>query len=181
MQGKSYYVSGYVKDYSENIILCRYKISVHNIRTKRRCVNVLNDKQKTAIQMLLEGKTKSDIAKELKMSRTTLYSWINDNEEFSAELNRSREKISREALSELKGDTKKLLAGLEKLALTSDSESIRLQATTALLDRILGKPSTKSEISIDKATESDIELDDIDTLLEEDNAIDNVIELDKAK
>ena len=147
---------------------------------KKEVCNMLKQKQLDAIEMIIQGKTKTAIAKELGMSRTNLYTWMN-NDEFIAELDRQRDIISRQALSEIKGDTKKLLEGLEKLALTSESESIRLSATTALLDRILGRPSTKSEISIDKATESDIELDDIDTLLEEDNAIDNVIELDKAK
>ena len=139
------------------------------------------------INMLIEGKTKSAIAKELKVCRQTIYDWL-DKDEISAELDRRRQKMCDEALNSVKGDVNKLLAELEKMALTSENENIKVQCINSLLDRILGKPSTKQEISIDKATEGDIELDDIDTLLDSnnadndvENAIDNVIELDKAK
>ena len=141
---------------------------------------MLTEKQNKMIQMLVEGKTKTAIAKELKMSRQTIYDWLKIDE-ISPELDRRRQIMCNEALGEAKSDVKKLLAELERLALTSESESIRVQCINSLLDRILGRPSTKSEISIDKATESDIELDDIDTLLDDNNTIDNVIELDKAK
>lgn len=144
---------------------------------------MLTEKQNKMIQMLVEGKTKTAIAKELKMSRQTIYDWLKIDE-ISAELDRRRQIMCNEALGEAKSDVKKLLAELERLALTSESESIRVQCINSLLDRILGRPSTKSEIAIDKATESDIELDDIDTLLDNnssDNDLDNVIELDKAK
>ena len=141
---------------------------------------MLTEKQDKAITMLIEGQTKTAVANELKISRTTLYKWL-DDKEFTAEMHRRGQKMCDEALNDAKLDVKKLLGELKKMALTSENENIKLTAINSLLDRVLGKATARQEIAIDKATESDIELDDIDTLLEEDNTIDNVIELDKAK
>ena len=141
---------------------------------------MLTEQQNNAINLLLEGKTKSAVAKEIGVSRTTLYKWLEDKE-FIAEQHRRGQKMCEEALNDVKLDVKKLLNELEKIALTSENENIRLSAINSLLDRVLGRPTSRQEVSIDKATESDIELDDIDTLLEEDTELDNVIELDKAK
>ena len=141
---------------------------------------MLSEKQIQAIELLIEGKKKTEIAKELKIGRTTLYHWF-DNSEFTAEWHRREQQLCDETLNAMKSDVKVLLEQVKTIALTSENEGMRLQACRELLDRILGKATAKQEIAIDKATESDINLDDIDTLLDEDNSLDNVIELDKAK
>ena len=141
---------------------------------------MLTENQNKAINMLIEGNTKTAVANELKISRTTLYKWL-DDEEFTAEMHRRGQKMCDEALNDAKLDVKKLLGELKKMALTSENENIKLSAINSLLDRILGKAVARQELSIDKPDEQSIELDDIDTLLDGDSDIDNIIELDKAK
>lgn len=132
---------------------------------------MLSDKQLEAINLLLEGKPKTQIAKDLNIQRSTLYNWLN-NEEFIATMDKRRDEFLKDTMNAMKSDVNVLLDQIKKIALTSENESMRLQACQALLDRIIGKPSTKSEISIENNNKlDDIELDDIDTLLEEDNVI----------
>ena len=47
----------------------------------------LKPKQKQAIALLAEGKTKKETAKEVGIALSTLYSWVGNEPEFSAELN----------------------------------------------------------------------------------------------
>ena len=120
------------------------------------------------------GLNKSAIADKLKVSRTTLYKWI-EHEEFKLELDRRKQEISKHALSDLKGDTKQILEAVKELGYKAESEAVRLSALNSLLDRILGKATTKQEIELSSNKEA--ENIDLDTLLEEDNS--NVIDLDK--
>ena len=135
---------------------------------------MLTNKQLEAVDMLMDGLNKSAIADKLKVSRTTLYKWT-ENEEFKLELDRRKQKICNDALSDLKGSTKDLLKAVEKLAYTAENEGIRLQALNSLLDRTLGKATAKQEIELSSNKEA--ENIDLDTLLDEDNS--NVIDLDK--
>lgn len=135
---------------------------------------MLNNKQLKAIDMLMDGVNKTAIADKIKVNRTTLYNWL-ENEEFKLELDRRKQEISKHALSDLKGSTKDLLKAVEKLAYTAENEGIRLQALNSLLDRTLGKATTKQEIEL--SSNKDVENIDLDTLLDEDNS--NVIDLDK--
>lgn len=141
---------------------------------KKEVCKLLTNKQLEAVDMLMDGLNKSAIADKLKVSRTTLYKWI-ENEEFKLELDRRKQKICNDALSDLKGSTKDLLKAVEKLAYTAENEGIRLQALNSLLDRTLGKATAKQEIELSSNKEA--ENIDLDTLLEEDNS--NVIDLDK--
>lgn len=143
---------------------------------------MLTDKQNKAINMLFEGMDKTRIAEELGISRTTLYKWFKDDD-FIAERHRREQEFCKNALSDLKGNAKKLLDEVEKLAYTADSEAIRLQALQSLLDRIFGKASTKSEISIEKTTEKDIDLKELEDTFNmvEDVVDDKVIDLKEKK
>ena len=139
---------------------------------------MLTEKQNKMISMLAEGMSKADIAKELKMSRQTIYDWL-DKEEIKREMDRRRRIMCNEALTSLKGDTRELLDAVKKLAYTADSEAIRLQALNSLLDRSLGKATTKAELEVNNNNNN---IDDInlDTLLDDNNNKDsNVIDLDK--
>lgn len=135
---------------------------------------LLTNKQLEAVDMLMDGLNKSAIADKLKVSRTTLYKWI-ENEEFKLELDRRKQKICNDALSDLKGSTKDLLKAVEKLAYTAENEGIRLQALNSLLDRTLGKATAKQEIELSN-TDNNTDVD-LDSLLEDKDS--NVIDLDK--
>ena len=135
---------------------------------------MLTNKQLDCIELLMDGLNKTAIADKIGISRKTIYKWM-ENEEFKAELDRRKQKICNDALSDLKGSTKDLLKAVEKLAYTAENEGIRLQALNSLLDRTLGKATTKQEIELSNNKEA--ENIDLDTLLDEDNS--NVIDLDK--
>ena len=143
---------------------------------------MLTEKQNEMINMLIEGKTKSDVIRELKIARQTLYNWLG-KDEIIAEMDRRRQKMCKDALADLKGDTKELLAEVKKLAYTADSEAIRLQALNSLLDRTLGKATTKQEVSIEKTTEKDIDLKELEDTFNmvEDIVDDKVIDLKEKK
>lgn len=135
---------------------------------------MLNNKQLQAIDMLMDGVNKTAIADKIKVNRTTLYNWL-DNEEFKLELDRRQQEISKHALSDLKGDTKQILEAVKELGYKAESEAVRLSALNSLLDRILGKATAKQEIELSNA-DNNIDVD-LDSLL--DNKDSNVIDLDK--
>lgn len=135
---------------------------------------MLNNKQLKAIDMLMDGVNKTAIADKIKVNRTTLYNWL-DNEEFKLELDRRQQEISKRALSDLKGDTKQILEAVKELGYKAESEAVRLSALNSLLDRILGKATAKQEIELSNAdNNTDV---DLDSLLEDKDI--NVIDLDK--
>lgn len=135
---------------------------------------MLNNKQLKAIDMLMDGVNKTAIADKIKVNRTTLYNWL-ENEEFKLELDRRQQEISRHALSDLKGDTKQILEAVKKLGYEAESEAVRLSALNSLLDRILGKATAKQEIELSN-TDNNADVD-LDSLLEDKDS--NVIDLDK--
>ena len=135
---------------------------------------MLNNKQLKAIDMLMDGVNKTAIADKIKVNRTTLYNWL-ENEEFKLELDRRQQEISKHALSDLKGDTKQILEAVKKLGYEAESEAVRLSALNSLLDRILGKATAKQEIELSN-TDNNIDVD-LDSLLEDKDS--NVIDLDK--
>ena len=135
---------------------------------------MLNNKQLKAIDMLMDGVNKTAIADKIKVNRTTLYNWL-ENEEFKLELDRRQQEISKHALSDLKGDTKQILEAVKELGYKAESEAVRLSALNSLLDRILGKATAKQEIELSN-TDNNADVD-LDSLLEDKDS--NVIDLDK--
>lgn len=135
---------------------------------------MLTNKQLDCIELLMDGLNKTAIADKIGISRKTIYKWM-ENEEFKLELDRRKQKICNDALSDLKGSTKDLLKAVEKLAYTAENEGIRLQALNSLLDRTLGKATAKQEIELSN-TDNNADVD-LDSLLEDKDS--NVIDLDK--
>lgn len=89
---------------------------------------MLTAKQTKAVAMLFDGKTKKEIAEELKVTEKTIYNW-RQLEEFKIEL----QKIANDYLAEIRA---KLIKNQEKLALGAKSEMVQFSATKDLLDRI---------------------------------------------
>ena len=135
---------------------------------------LLNQKHLDAIEELIKGENISNIAKKLKVSRASLYNWL-DDEEFRLELDKRRQIISRNALNRVNIKVNEYLEGIEKIAKTTDNDNTALTAYGMLLDRALGKATAKQEIEL--SSNKDVENIDLDTLLDEDNS--NVIDLDK--
>ena len=136
---------------------------------------MLNDKQLECIELLMDGVNKTAIADKIKVNRKTIYDWL-EKEEFKRELDRRKQLICNSAISDLKGSTRELLTEVKKLAYTAENEGIRLQALNSLLDRTLGKATSKQDISITNNDSVNEEIN-LDELLS--NEDDNVIDLNK--
>lgn len=89
---------------------------------------MLTAKQTKAVALLFDGKTKKEIAEELKVTEKTIYNW-RQLEEFKKEL----QKLSNDYLTEIRAN---LIKNQEKLALSAKSEMVKFSATKDLLDRI---------------------------------------------
>ena len=135
---------------------------------------LLNQKHLDAIEELVKGENISNIAKKLKVSRASLYNWL-DDEGFKLELDKRRQIISRNALNRVNIKVNEYLEGIEKIAKTTDNDNTALTAYGMLLDRALGKATSKQDISVtnNDSINEDINLDNLlDTA-------DNVIDLNK--
>lgn len=89
---------------------------------------MLTAKQTKAVALLFDGKTKKEIAEELKVTEKTIYNW-RQLEEFKKEL----QKLSNDYLTEIRAN---LIKNQERLALGAKSEMVKFSATKDLLDRI---------------------------------------------
>lgn len=135
---------------------------------------LLNQKHLDAIEELMKGENISNIAKKLKVSRASIYNWL-DDEEFKLELDKRKQIISRNALNRVNIKVNEYLEGIEKIAKTTDNDNTALTAYGMLLDRALGKATAKQDISVtnNDSVNEEVNLDDLlDTA-------DNVINIDK--
>ncbi len=123
---------------------------------------MLSDNKVRAIHMLVENKqTKVNIAKMLGISRQTLYTWLDDGE-FKAELDRVIHIIQIYGESQIKANLDLYLTNIHSLAHSAESEKTRLDANQYLVDRVLGKTTTK--IDVEAESRKDNETVGIDTI-----------------
>jgi hypothetical protein len=136
---------------------------------------MLDEQRLMTIELLIDGKhDKKKIAEMVGRSRRWLYDVL-DEEEVKAELHR------REQALKLHGE-KRLIATLDKaidnivaLANTASSEKVKLDANIYLIDRKLGRPTSKHEVeataiqNTNKVSieEFEAELEEIDIELDE--------------
>lgn len=119
---------------------------------------MLHEKQLEAAIMLAEGKNRTEIARELKISRQTLYDWLK-LDEFNEEVNRIVTLSKDETEKRLTFNIDKYVSELEKIAFNSKSEKTKSDTLQYLIDRVLGKTTTKvQDISEPKETKKDKEL-----------------------
>ena len=133
---------------------------------------LITEKHNRAIELILEGRTMTEVAKLVPVSRTSLYEWLKDKD-FKAELNRCEQRLKTELNREIGGKVKSCLEVIFDLAVNSPSDKVKLDSSTYIIDRYLGK-SIRLQTDLggqEKDSDNDI---DIDSVLEE-------IELEKAK
>lgn len=128
---------------------------------------MLDDRMLRMIEAKAKGFTITDVAKEAKVSRNTVYKWL-DNEEVKAELNRHEQDFISSTKQSVVSYGAKAVRILKDLAEHSESEKIRLDAVSKLLDKVI---SNAVKIDIENTTDAkDIvtvdvlskELEDID-------------------
>lgn len=119
----------------------------------------LNERQQKVIELYAEGTSVTNIAKLCGVSRTTIYSDL-DNDEVKAGVDRCLAEIKSQVEKQVVNKLDSYISELDRLALTSKSEKTRLDALQYLMDRGLGKPSSKSDINIEDKRDKDAGVDD---------------------
>jgi len=126
---------------------------------------MLDEKKMMAIELLVKGElTKTEIAKRCGKSRQWLYNAF-DDKEFMAELDRRLHQIQTYGENRIKATLQDRINNIIYLAENAESEKVRLDASQYLLDRVLGKTTSKMEIK--PLINQDEEVIDIDEELEE--------------
>ena len=125
----------------------------------------LGEKQYRAMELIIQGETISDIAKILKVSRGTIYNWL-DDENFKADLNKQRQEIKNASKERINACIGIYISELHKIATTSQSEKARIEASTYLLNRVLGTPTRVQQDITEEETKENNNID-IDSVLEE--------------
>lgn len=131
---------------------------------------MLNEKQIRAAKEYAEGQKPTDIAKNVGVSRTTFYKWL-ENGEFTSEVDRYLQEIKTSAEKNMVGKVENYIRALEDIAFTGKSEKNRADALTYLLDRVLGRATTKVQ-DITEASDGKE-----DTITWEDSEDNNILEL----
>ena len=122
----------------------------------------LEEKQYKVMELIIQGETISDIAKMMKVSRGTIYNWL-DDENFKADLNKQRQEIKDASKERINANIGIYIGELHKIATTSQSEKARIEASVYLLNRVLGTPTRVQQDITEDANKEDnsINIDDI--------------------
>lgn len=144
----------------------------------------LTDKQNETIDLLMLGNlSKGQIAKSVGISEKTVYNWLNNNEEFKAELQKRTDTFNNTRMT----DGKNKLATYLEMAINNIVEMANDRSSTKcydanryIIDRNLGNTTTKIEQSnMDSIGKNDnVDIDQLINEVKEDN---NVIALPKGK
>jgi DNA-binding CsgD family transcriptional regulator len=119
----------------------------------------LNDRQKKIAELYAIGTPVTDIAKLCGVSRPTIYSNL-DNDEVKAEVSRCLSEIKNQVEKKVMNKLDSYVSEMDKLALLSKSEKTRLEALEYLLDRGLGKATTKiADVTAEEKEKEGINID----------------------
>ncbi|MFU7517642.1 helix-turn-helix domain-containing protein [Clostridium sp. HCS.1] len=118
---------------------------------------MINKEQSDMIDMLIEGKTISDISKLLNKSRPTIYAWLK-LEFINEELEKRKLELIRSARDKVSSKIENYIDNVIELANNCSDSRVRLQANRYLIDRVLGSP-TAMKIDIYNAENNDKEKD----------------------
>lgn len=95
----------------------------------------INKRHSEAIELLIEGTlTKEQIAKNVHVSRSTLYKWLED-EDFTAEYEYRLEEIERQTRARIRRMTAKALDRQERILDTSRNDMAAASVAADVLDR----------------------------------------------
>jgi len=126
---------------------------------------VLDERQIKCAEMIAIGVEKCEIAKELGISRTTIWYW-EKTEEFKAKLNEFEREISFQSKAIFKGaliDASKVMVK----QLKSDNEKIAQSAAQDILDRCHGKATSRVEVDDNRDDKDKVSSDVLDQEINE--------------
>lgn len=118
--------------------------------------DVLTEKQSCMVNCLIEGENITDIAKQLNVSRQTIYDWMK-RENVKAEIDKRRQEITRQATAIILQDITKNIRNIQALANDPSDKRTALAANQYLINRIFGNP--KDQLEIGDGQEQDSGLD----------------------
>ncbi|MPQ32457.1 helix-turn-helix domain-containing protein [Clostridium estertheticum] len=127
---------------------------------------MLDDNKLQCIQLIVKGESKTEIAKLIKVSRKTIYNWIED-EEFKKELSEMREESKNRAKEIINNEAVKAAKIVVDLMQKAKSEKVRYGAASDILDRGLGKATSRMELSDSREGEDDVSVDVLDQEIKE--------------
>lgn len=104
----------------------------------------ITEEQSQMIDLILEGKKMTEIAKELGIYRSQLYRWI-DKQEIKAELEARRVQLRKSANNKITGQVGNLVDRMLDIAVNSTDSRVKYNAIKYLLDRALGTPAVAKE------------------------------------
>ncbi|MDK2800577.1 MAG: hypothetical protein PWQ70_2196 [Clostridiales bacterium] len=106
-----------------------------------------NDRYKEQLIMLyISGESKTKIAEKLKVSRQTVYDWL-EREDVKTELDKARRYLERQGNELILKDLKSYIDNVKELANQKDDKRTALAANQYLIDRIYGKTVGKLDIT----------------------------------
>ncbi|MCX2853752.1 phBC6A51 family helix-turn-helix protein [Bacillus sp. KeR2] len=111
---------------------------------------MLDERKLKAIELLVEGKlNRTEIAKEVGVTRPTLYNWEKE-EEYSQEYDRLLHYKKLSVRREVSRDTKAFFENLKKISESSTNDNARVKATQLLLAYTEGNPENILNIKDDR-------------------------------
>src|SRR5699024_10279525 len=126
------------------------------------------NKEEAALLLASGTMDKTDIAKKVGISRTTLWTWETNDENFKAEVDRLKREFKTRGQNFIMGKVNTVLSEIDKLALTAESEKVRLDALKFLAEQAIGKATTKLEVETN-VNENNVNVTDDLLELEYDN------------
>lgn len=123
--------------------------------------SMLTRPQEEAITMYIEGNTISDIARSLKVTRNTIYNWL-DKSEVKVELDRRKQCIATQGNQYILKDLKTYIDKIKELAKDKSDKRVCLSANQYLLNRIYGNPTAvvDEESNTDNGSVNENELEE---------------------
>lgn len=119
---------------------------------------MLDEVKLKAIELIAKGLKKSDIAKELKIGRTTLYYW-EQLPEFKEALNVLEQEFKDQVRRKLNYGAISAADTLIDLVTKANSERVKREAASDILDRTHGKAADKIELTQKEEDKNRISVD----------------------
>jgi transposase len=127
---------------------------------------MLDERQIEVARLIAQGTTILDIVKEVKVARSTIYEW-KKLEEFTAEVDRFGQEFVSAAQGRLKCAAKNAADEIIKLLEHGKYEKTRLSAAQDILDRNLGKATTRVEVDDNRDDKDNVSSDVLDQEINE--------------
>jgi len=111
---------------------------------------MLTEPQLRAIEMLVTGDyTKTEIAKEVGKSRQTMSSWVNENDEFMAELDRRLSQVKNQAKKDFTSRLPKAIEEYWKICSSCTDVRTKEKALASWIERSLGRIENTLNVNTD--------------------------------